>query len=283
MTAGLWIPPAGAQDGDVAVVVLPGDDGGDAERARAVDAELLRVLAEVAGLEQVRLSPIGYEDARLSVGCGDDEAACLDSVASLSDVNAVVLRRIRGGDLELVYYDRSAPGEPVAAQGSIPEGVAGVEPIVRRLFGLPEAVVANPREDADDEDEEVSRGPVVQLESPSVGPSISPFTWIALGVGALAGTLGAVFLVLADEAYQDFKGVTVGTQEDADEANELLDTANSRGTVGTVFLISGGLAIGAGIALLVAGLLGGDEDATAFAPTILPGGGGLQLAGTFGE
>jgi tetratricopeptide (TPR) repeat protein len=96
--------------------------------------------------------------------------------------------------------------------------------------------------------------PEVPVESS--GPSISPFTWVSLGVGAAGLAVFGVFgiLALSTAADLDDNCVTLGSCT-ADD----VDSLGTYSLVADIGLVTGVVGAGLGVALLIVDLSAGDE------------------------
>lgn len=102
----------------------------------------------------------------------------------------------------------------------------------------------------------------------------------AMGVGGAAVVTGVVFGALARGTWNDAKtacgGSTCDTQEKLDRANALADQARSKALLSTIFVASGIVVAGAGVALYVTA----PKDVVV-TPTASSEGAGVSLSGTF--
>jgi hypothetical protein len=261
------------------VAVLRATQGEAGELANAVDGALLRDLGVLAGIENPTVSPIDYAEIQLTVGCSDEGRECLAAIAQMVQVDAVVVRHlvVEAGKstLTLVHYDATASDEPAHAE-QIAEGpdasqalVAAVPTLVRRLFGIPEPVVAAPAP-------EVAPGPTPASTSATAQPKdsgarIAPWTWAALGVGAAVLATGIVFGLSAESSYDAFKHTKIDSLDATKHADSKLSDANSKGTLATVLIPSGAAVLALGATLLVLDLNAGERaPQVSLAP--LPGG-----------
>jgi hypothetical protein len=282
---------AGASSGSsLRVAVLRTTQGDAAAAAEAVDGALLRDLAAFAGIENPNVSPIDYAEIQLTVGCSDEGRQCLSSVAQTMQVDAVVVRKLAvepgRATLTLVYLDATAADEPAHAE-HVAEGEAATEALasavpalVRRLFGIPEPVVA-----AAPEQQAGAGAPSREASSPDDyppepapgGASVGPLTWIALGVGAVALGAGVVLGLGAQSSFDDYKQTEVRDEDDAAQAEEHFDSAESKGRIATVLIPAGAVVLALGATLLVLDLSddGGADTELGLAP--LPGGALLSL------
>jgi hypothetical protein len=284
-------PAEGASSGSpLRVTVLRTTQGEAGAAAEAVDGALLRDLAAVAGIDNPNVSPIDYAEIQLTVGCSDEGRQCLSSIAKTVQVDAVVVRKLTvepgRATLTLAYLDATAADEPAHAE-HVAEGAAAIEALasavpalVRRLFGIPESVVAaapeqQPGAAAPADEASYSDEP---LEPEPGGGSVGPLTWVALGVGAVALGAGVVLGLSAQSSFEDYKQTEeIDTIEGRAEAEQHFDSAESKGQIATVLIPAGAVVLALGATLLVIDLSddGGAGSELGLAP--LPGGALLSL------
>jgi hypothetical protein len=277
-------PAAGASSGSLRVAVLRTTQGDAGAAAEAVDGALLRDLAAFAGIENPNVSPIDYSEIQLTVGCSDEGRQCLASIAQMVQVDAVVVRKLAvepgRATLTLVYLDTTAADEPAHAE-HVAEGAAATEALasavpalVRRLFGIPEPVVA-----AAPEQPQGAGAPAGDESSPDyppepepAGASVGPLTWVALGVGAVALGAGVVLGLSAQSSFDDYKQTEIDDDEDRVQAEEHFDSAESKGKIATVLIPAGAVVLALGATLLVFDLSDDGEGGTELGLAPLPGG-----------
>ncbi|MFI5307184.1 MAG: hypothetical protein ACHQ53_07530 [Polyangiales bacterium] len=277
------------QASSLRVAVLRTTQGEGGATADAVDAALLRDLAELAGIEKPTVSPIDYAEIQLTVGCSDEGKACLSSIAQMVQVDGVVVRRLTVEQgrmtLTLLHFDATATDEPAHAEETF-EGadagkaaVAAVPSLVRRLFGIPEPVVAA-----------AVPAPASALVATSPGPTSATTDRAGGGVGALsvvtlaagAGILtgGLVVGASAKSSFDEFKAIKVVTEDDARRANSKFDAVKSKALAANVLMPSGAAVLALGAALLVLDLTRGGPHDTEVSLLSLRGGAMLTLRGT---
>jgi hypothetical protein len=172
------------------------------------------------------------------------------------------------------------------------EGYAAQPVVVRVLEGKSEAAVlelvptgapiplATPVAGA-----AVAPGPQPPGEPPPAAPPSAdkgshgphPLTWVAFGVGAVGLGLGTVFAITSKSKVDEANGLCNRTGPDgasdwcppdsAAKASELDDDAKSNKTLAIVSFVAAGVAIGAGVSLLVTT---GKSEEKAAAPSITP-------------
>jgi len=248
--------PAVAQQGSLRVAVIRDTQSSAAGRANEVDRSLLRQLEAVAGIREPTISPMEYSDVQLTVGCSDRTRRCLGLVAGTIGVDAVLVRTLRVSnagalDLALLYYDATSDDEPLRVQGTLRtsdravDGVVGS--LVRRTFGIPEAVSIEPRPPG-------SRGHAEPAEEPAPRDATATVrlpTWIVLGAGAALALGAGALELLAARDFDDYSAIQVETRADADRALDLFDRASTQRDVAVVLGVGAGLALGAGVVLLI--------------------------------
>ena len=98
-------------------------------------------------------------------------------------------------------------------------------------------------------------GPPPEADS---GHAISPFTWVAFGVGAVGLGVGVGFAVSSsskeDEANKVCPGVGCASEADLRRATSLDDDARSAKTISIVGFVVGGVGVATGATLLVMGM-----------------------------
>lgn len=266
-----------------------------AELSDAVDAALLRDLAGIAGIDDPVVSPVDLAEIQLSVGCADEQRACLEAIARAANVGALLVRSLSttdqgGARLQLRYFDSASSDEPkvvgteVTAEhnGELAEAVPS---LVRELFGIPEiAAPAEPTADA----------PVVQTTEPKPKPEppsserkdSSLLPWILIGAGAAVLTTGLIVGTVANDDFQAWRKRPIGSTDQADRANDELDDLEARALAADIAMVTGAVALGLGASLLALEL-GGDEPASDEPATLAieprATGALLRLRGTFDE
>jgi hypothetical protein len=254
------------------VAVLRATEGDAGAVAGNVDGALIRDLAAIAGIENPTVSPIDYAEIQLTVGCSDEGRQCLSSIAQLAQVDAVVVRHLAVKpdqvELTLTYFDDTASDEPAhveqgfAGSDAGDRAVAAVPALVRKLFGLPEPVVAaaNP--------EPVATAPAPQATLPPApvraredehGARVGALTWIALGGGAAVLAGGIVLGASAQSSFDNFKNFQLKTTADVARANSKLDGAKSKALAADIMMPVGGAILALGAVLLALDLMHEDK------------------------
>ncbi len=280
---------AADSQGVLRVAVLRTTQGDDAEASTAIDAALLRDLSGLAGIENPTVSPIDYAEIQLTVGCSDDGRECLASIAKMVQVDAVIVRKLsvtaEGATLSLLYFDASVADEPARADESAQGNVAGallrdaVPTLVRRLFGIPEPVVAAP---------ESEPGPMAEPGATQRGTpaedsgGVGAFTWITLAAGTGVLTAGIVVAASATSSFEDYKKAPITSEDELERANSKLESANTKGLVASVFIPSGAVVLALGATLLVLDLTSDDPSEPNLALWPLRDGAMLSLRGKMG-
>jgi hypothetical protein len=277
------------------VAVLRFTQGEAGAAAEAVDGALLRDLATIAGIENPTVSPIDYAEIQLTVGCSDEGRQCLSSIAQMVQVDAVVVRKLSVAPdrtaLTLVYLDATASAEPAHAEHVI-EGeadadalAAAVPSLVRRLFGIPEPVVAAAPEVQPPGTASATpstRTPPMPADTAKPGGGIGVLTWVALAVGAGALGAGVVLGLGAQSSFDEFKSTPVDDADDRRRAEQRFDDAESKGRLATVLIPAGAVVLALGATLLVLDLSDDGGGATELGLQPTTGGALLSLRGTVG-
>ncbi len=263
---------ASAQQGSIRVAILHATSPDLQELALRVDAALLNDLSALAGIHSPTVSPIEYEEIKLTVGCQDESRSCLSSIATMVQVDAVVVRTLRASgtdtiSLSLLYHDASSTDEPrhveLVGEGADADETVleGVPSLVRGLFGIPETVEAAPSDQAPSGAPDDGRAPVGSGPKASdSGDGIGTFTWVSLGAGTALLASGLFVGLSAQDAFDEYKDTPVETNEDAERADSEYEDASARGTWASVLIPLGSLVLVAGGTLLVLDLLGSDEE-----------------------
>jgi hypothetical protein len=270
----------------VHVALVRATEGDASAIASDVDGALLRDLAAIAGIENPTVSPIDYAEIQLTVGCSDDGRQCLSSIAQLVQVEAVVVRRlsVKAGqlDLTLMYFDATSSDEPARVDQEFvgtdagERAAAAIPALVRKLFGVPEPVVAADAEPAVTPSS--ARGELTTPASSSdndSAPRIGAFTWITLaaGVGVLGG--GIALGASAQSSFDSYQNFTLQTTSDVTRANSKLDSAKTKALAADVMMPAGGAILALGGVLLTLDLLRRDK---APSVTVLPVRGGAMIS-----
>jgi hypothetical protein len=274
------------------VAVLRAARGDVGELAAAVDGVMLRSLAEQAGIEHPTVSPIDYADIRLAAGCNDEGRTCLEAIARLLEVDAVVVRMLDATatdvTLALLHFDVRTTGEPASVAREVERAgaqtalVAALPGLVRSLFGIPEPVEAAPPSDpALDGNDAVRISPLAGSSSEPAATGVGAWTWVALIAGAGVLATGVAVGVSANRDFAQFKQMPVSAPGDALRANEMLDAAQRKAVLANVLVPSGAAIAALGGILLVLDL-GRDEAAASVGVRPLPGGALLSVHGAVG-
>lgn len=276
-----------AAHGGIRVAVLRATEGDAGAIAGNVDAALLRDLAAIAGIENPTVSPIDYAEIQLTVGCSDEGRQCLSSIAELAQVDAVVVRRLAVTaeqlQLTLTYFDATASDEPTRADQSFTgtdageRAVAAVPVLVRKLFGVPEPVVA-----ASAEPVATATAPRATLEPAPARvreeqhpARIGALTWITLAGGAAVLAGGIVLGASAQSSFDNFKSFQLKATADVAPANGKLDVAKSKALAADVMMPVGGAILALGGVLLALDLMHEDKPSKV---AVIPVRGGAVLS-----
>jgi len=256
--------------------------------AEAVDAALLRDLSAIAGIESPVVSPVDYAEIQLGVGCSDESRDCLLAITRAVRVDALVLRRLRvdvdgNGQLELTYFEAASNDAPTTVETKAGPAqmesdlVAAVPSLVRRLFGIAE--IAQPAATPAPAVSVISKVRTPERErAPGDEPRVSAVTWIALGAGTAALTAGLVVGWTAQQDFDDWKAMPIGSRDQADDARTAFDGIRSRAIAADVLLSVGAVGIALGATLLVLDLgRDGERDGTPTRLALVPAPGGAIM------
>jgi hypothetical protein len=261
--------------------------------SEAVDAALLRDLAQLAGIADPVVSPIDLAEIQLSIGCTDEGRACLEAMAGAAGVSALLVRTLvtseESAQLQLLYFDGASNDAPSMARTSVPahastELIAAVPSLVRELFGIPEVVEAAEPLSVEPP---MSAAPAPVEPAPAPRDTVSPAPWVLAGVGAAALTVGIIVGAVAANDFDAWKKRSVRTMGDADRADEDFSDLETRAIAADLSMLAGAVLLGVGVSWLAVELADDGESAQArgsklrLAPST--SGATLFLQGTFGE
>jgi len=288
---GLARPPAVEAQGRV-VVIRATEGVADAD-AQRLDAVLLAEVTRTTGLGVPTLATLELSDVELAVGCSGTAPTCLQAIAGMLEASGLVLRRMRstpdGLVLALTWFDPSSGDAPTTIEAVAPDALrlAGALPReVRRLFGVPEPVVAAVEEPVMEPAPRVRPAPGVILEVERPGAPVLPLVVASTGAAVLA--VGVVFGLLSADAQNTYATTPVRTPAEADDALAAFDEARSRALVANVLYGVGGGLLLVGASWLVVELMvgrgpsaepGSPRASVGIAP--LPGGVVFALQGAF--
>lgn len=265
----------GRSGADVRVVVLRETKGVATGVERAVDRAFVRSMADDAGFARLEISPIALDEIQLAAGCMERSRECLRRIARTLDADVLVVRELAMIDaskasIRITSFESGAAEEPPQIARVLDEGATAapreVPRMVRALYRIPEPV----RVDALDEPEDGGdRG------------GVSIVTWTLLASGAALLSAGVLLGIEADRVHDEYARIRISSEEDADRAASLLDTAEDEAIAANVLLATGGLAAGVGAGLLIHDLLRRDDSPDGARVSIAPvrGGGQLVVAG----
>lgn len=253
-----------------------------AARAQTIDREALIMLTELITVElseDRRLAVISSTDVRevvaleaekQAIGC-ESSASCLAEVADAMGARFVVFGQL--GKLGSVYLlslhlfdseSAAAAGRVVVKGESLEDLVAKTEGAIQQLVGR--AVEGRPPDvtlrvlvlDLKPASGVVEEAPVADAAAAAEPSGVSPWLlWggvAGAGLGGATVVAGVAFAALGQGAYDAAKAAPVQL-----DAERQLADANAWGTVATVALVTGGVALAAGAGLATVGLLFGDE------------------------
>jgi hypothetical protein len=291
------ITPAHAQEASersVRTTILRSSEGVSPEIAETVDGTLVRELREVAGIDSPTLSPVDYDEIATAAGCAERDAACLSSILSTIDADALLVRTLRvgaaGGQISLTHFASedeaiSEVSRELDAGDEAPDAL--IPSMVRELFHIPDAPGLRERrestETAPGDGAEATAG-----SQASGGGGVSAWPFVVLGAGALAAGAGVLFGALSQSSEDEYAGVAVQTPADADRASDLLAQAEDQALLANVLFIAGGAVGLLGLTWMIVDLAtsssgeGGGEAEVAVGAFVAPNGAILSLSGRFG-
>lgn len=295
---GLVLPPAAAAQAPaqeparapVRVVVIRSTVGVSEADLQQLDSLLLAELARTGGLDAPEFAALELAEIELAVGCSDAAVACLRVVAGTVGAEALIVRRLEqspaGLELVLTWFDPSSTDEPRTVDAGAPDAIRLAEAlphIVRRLFGVPEPVVAAHL---------VAPAPrLPTVRAPPIAharPAVPVVPLVIAAAGAATLVVGAVFAVLSAAPQDRYATTAIHTTADADAALLALDEARSRALVANVAFGVGGTLLLVGASWFVIELAS-DGDSSTDSPARthaqlgvapLPGGAFFSLQGS---
>lgn len=251
-------------------------------RQRLDELEVVRVGGSIA---------LDLEQLQLALGCMGETVSCLEAVSNEVGAPIVIVPALNRAGTELVatmlLFDirdgaqrrvvRQASGDTAPTQ--ILEGIDGM---LRELFDLPAAVVADPDPEPDPD---VVPGPEADPDPDPVparvAPGLSPVPFVLIGTGAAALIAGVVVGAMSQSSADEYRA-EVASREQVDAARAILSRAEGEALAANVLMIAGGVIAAGGVIWLLAA--GNDDGSSplAVAPMIGPDGVGVVVAGTFG-
>lgn len=231
------------------VVVIRATEGVPDAEAEQLDASLLAEVARTSGLGTPELASLELAEIELAAGCSETAAVCLRAIARMVGAQSVLVRKLRrtppGLALTLTWFDASSEDEPRSIEVEGPDAArlrAQLPRSVRRLFGVPEPVVAAAGTgDASTAGDGVSIGPGgPRVPSDDSAPGVSALPLLIAAGGAAALAVGVVFGLLSADAQDRYATTMILTSADADTALAALDEARSRALVANVLYGAGG-------------------------------------------
>jgi len=257
----------------------------------AIDAALLRDLAQIAGIPNPVVSPVDYAEVQLNVGCADESRACLGSIARAAGVDALLVRSLSADEsgsvrLELRYFDSASRDEPAMVSTEAPADasdalVRAMPGLVRELFGIP--AVAAPAASNDPEPRSLAAPPAAVSGAEEDEGSIGP--WLVIGAGAAALTTGIIVGAMAADDFSLWKKRLIQSTVQADQANADYDDLKDRALVANVLMPVGAVVLALGATWLVIDLAGDDassEERATLALEPRPDGAFLRVRGPLG-
>lgn len=217
------------------------------------------------------------EDSALMMGCDPSDGACIDTVIETGGADgAIILPRgagailVRRGGTTKRAKVPPGPNKSYARQVALASALGIPAP----LEPPPKAPKKNPRRQPKDPvvatAPPVTPAPVVAEPAPTepipAGADLSSSneegrafdlskvktrSWIVLGSGVAAGTLGLVFLQVASGKQDKVDDHPVDTAEDLQALHDLESSGESYNRAGNFFFVAGGIATLSGVGLMV--------------------------------
>jgi hypothetical protein len=269
--------PADSASGPIRSALLPPvAANADTSLGDAWNRLLRSRLEETDAIVIAEAPVLSLRDLQLSVGCLADTPACMQSIAQLLEVDALLVTTVNTADnttvVTLTFHETAPPGRRSVARRSSGEGrerrlLGGLDAALEELFGIrlpsaPEGDLLSPR---------------VVHQSPD---GVSPWSFVLLGAGAIAAGTGVVFAALASSTENEWALAPTGTRDQVDRAVDLRDRGEGQALAANVLIISGAVLAAAGLTVLLL-TLPGDADAEVHAWGAGDGA-GLTLVGRFG-
>lgn len=269
-----------------AAVFLTKRVGTSPERANEVLANVRQALA-AAGVGLLSADDLARQAKAAGVAdttsCDGRKSCALDLGRKLG-LSMVVPVRVGEVQADLsVYVEALAISDArklsdetlIVAAASFAELPAKLRPFAERVRAAMPAPALKPEVVANVEPDFVAPNPEVAAAPPSAGVPLK--VWAPAAGGAALAVTGSVFLVLAKGQSDRLTGGPNGHSTlSAEEARTARVTGQRQQNIGLVLAGAGA------VALVVAGglhLFGGESEPVAAAPFVVPGGGGLVLAG----
>lgn len=293
------VQPAVAQDSvkgkRLLVVPLAGDAANLAPGLQADLTKAVQSAADGAGA-RTEMAQTSLDDLLMINGCTIEQRTCLRNIARTLGVDVMVVGDVTGSEregLSVRLVRVPVKGEIAEKRISLAAGPGNqmaqeLSASATELFPGAQPPPEKPREAPPMED---TAPPPVQPpgpadSAPSAGFSlgaVKPYAWGIAGGGAALAVIGGVFLLSAGSVQDDIDAAPIDTFEDLDRLRTLEDTARSRYLIGDVALITGAVAVGVGVGLIVVQARSGAEPErqVALSPLIIPGGAGIAV--TFGS
>ena len=237
-------------------------------RARLDNLHVVRTEGAVA---------LDLEQIQLALGCMGETTECLGGVAAETGTPIIVVPSLAQANGQiiatiLVFDGRDSSirrGTRETAAGDTSTLLGGVEGLLREVFGLPAAPVAE--------------SDITPAPPPPHTTSLSPVPIVVIVVGGLALIAGAIVggLSIGDAStYQS--AARYATAADADANLSLLSRQQTEATVADALLIGGAIVAVGG---LIWQMAAGNEDGSsplALTPMVSSTQVGLALSGSFG-
>lgn len=250
----LAAPPAALAD----TLVFP-VEGADSTTGTRLTRALL------AGADdKPRLADAPLSEAASLLECNAAERACLDSMAQAMEASALLAASVRpagsGLSARITYHRRGQ--EPATRDVELPSDPEAAAPVLERQVRAlirgeapAEAAAPPPAEAAAAAEPRVDAA--ITTTAPADEPSgfrlgrVRPWTWGIAGGGLVLIGVGAVFAARASGLESDVEEAPRSTVADLEHLRDLEDQGDSATTASNLLLIGGGVALAAGVGLIV--------------------------------
>jgi hypothetical protein len=225
--------------------------------------QVIRIRLDQLDVVETEGTPaLALDELQLALGCVGESRACLTSVALQLEVALLLLINLDAAGNEKVLtlrlFDQrdgtvKSAAHRAGGTNADPELLDAVDPLLRRLFGLPPPppkVVAE-----------------IERRRPIPTPVIA-----AAGASAASLLVGVIFGAMS--ASSDYAALPTGTRRDVDAYLDVLGTAESRATAANVFF---GISAVAAVASGAMWLWWPEDEPPALAPQIGHGTAGLAV------
>jgi hypothetical protein len=277
---------------NVAVFPAATEDAALKPLAQALDPVVLGHMPEIPDTKVAAQPPLDLPATQLALDCIGETVACLRAVTEQAQAQALIAPSLEraGGEtvVTILYFDARGEGALRSAtrrhSGDNVERAAldAVPGMLKELFGVsepaPAPAPASAQQPAAPLEPEPEEAPAEATAFPVV-----PVVITATGVGLLG--VGVAFGLMSQASEDDYAGIHVVTEADAEAADDKLEKARTQAVIANVGMGVGAAVIAVGAALWIVELSddeGGEEPRARIVPRIAPGEIGVAFSGHFG-